>query len=162
MAVDFKATSKGYILGVFRDRYGAECSVQESSYPDEPCIWLGVEVDSGGEAVPNGRMHLSREGASELIAVLRHFVNEGALGEYSSEDFTVGSWVRGVGKKNYSILGRVIEAQPLKSLTIQDQSTTGEAGQYVCLWDDVAKLWEPAPSPEAGPTLFDHLDDDWG
>ena len=157
--IEFKATSKGYIVGSFRDRYGAECSIQESSYPDEPCVWLGVEVDSGGEAVVNGRMHLSKEGASDLIEVLRHFVNEDSLGQYGPEDFRVGSWVKGVGKNNYSIVGRVIQAQVPVNITIQDQGIAGDRGIHVCLWSEAQKLWEPTVSPEAGRTLYEHLDD---
>jgi len=35
-------TSRGFVLGEFKDRYGVKCSIQESSLASEPCIWLGV------------------------------------------------------------------------------------------------------------------------
>jgi hypothetical protein len=156
----FKATSKGHLIGSFKDRYGAECSVQESSYPDEPCIWLGVEVDSGGESVPNGRMHLNQEAAQEMIDVLRYFVNEGTLGQYSGTDFGVGSWVRGVGKGNHDVHGRVVEVKSHEVIVIQDQSKPGEAGRYTCLWEEVHKLWEPDLPPPEGRSVYQHILDD--
>lgn len=157
---DFKATSKGHIIGSFRDRYGAECSVQESSYPDEPCIWLGVETDSGGESVSNGRMHLNQAAAQELIETLRYFVNEGTLGKYGPSDFEIGSWVRGVCKSNLGTHGRVIEVKAHESVVIQDQACPGEQGRYTCTWEQVAKLWEPDDPPPEGRTVYQHILED--
>ena len=153
---DFKATRKGHLKGHFLDRFGAECSVQESSYPDEPCIWLGIETDSGGDGVPTGRMHINQKTAQEIIEVLRDFVNEGALGVYSPEDFSVGQWVRGVGKENFDVKGRVVEHNHEK-IVIQDQSAHGSAGRYVCLWEQIHKLWEPATPPPDGVSLYQHI-----
>jgi len=156
----FKATNKGHLVGRFLDRFGAECSVQESSYPDEPCIWVGVEVDSGGEGVSNGRMHLNRQGAEELIEVLRYFVNESELGKYDSGDYSVGSRVRGVGKNNYDVVGRIVEFKPQHSITVQDQRVSGEAGSYSCAWDQISQLWVPeGPAPESISTLSHLMDD---
>ena len=79
--MDFGPTKKGLLRAEFEDRYGAVCSIQESSHAGEDCIWLGVEVDLEGNEVPRGRMHLSQEQARELIPVLRHFARTGRLGE---------------------------------------------------------------------------------
>lgn len=59
--MEFKQTKKGLMRAEFTDRYGALCSLQESSIPGEDCVWLGVDVDIEGEEVRNGRMHLTRE-----------------------------------------------------------------------------------------------------
>lgn len=134
--------------------------MQESSYPDEPCIWLGVEVDSGGEAVSNGRMHLTREGAREVMDVLRYFVNEGTLGKYTAESFHVGQWVRGVGKNNFGAQGRVVEMVPHEVIVIQDRSVPGTSGRHQCTWDKAPDNWEPDDPPPEGRSLYDHLHDE--
>jgi hypothetical protein len=157
---NFKSTSKGHILGQFKDRFGADCTIQESSYPDEACLWLGVEVDSGGDAVPNGRMHLNQAQAQELIEVLRYFVNEGGLGRYTPEDFHVGRWVRGVDKGNLEVVGRIVEVRPMTSIVIQDRSVPGPQGQHVCLWNEVPRRWVPEEAPPEGRSIFDLLNDD--
>jgi hypothetical protein len=134
--VIFGPTKHGTLIGKFTDRFGAECSIQESSYQEEDCIWLGVETDSMGESLPNGRMHLTRERARELILVLRHFVETGALGVYDRSEYHLGRWVVGVGDDN-----------------------NGEAGIWHCSWERVGDVWVPTDPPPQGRSLFDHLDD---
>ena len=68
--MDISPTQRGFMRGEFIDRYGAKCSIQESSLATEACIWLGTEKD---------RMHLTQDHAKELIPLLRHFVKTGCL-----------------------------------------------------------------------------------
>jgi hypothetical protein len=105
-------------------------------------------------------MHLSREAAQEMIEVLRYFVNEGTLGQYSPFDFGVGSWVRGTGKANFDVHGRVVEVRVGETIVIQDQGCPGEAGRHICLWEEAHKLWEPDSPPPEGRTIYEHLEDD--
>jgi hypothetical protein len=64
-------TSRGFSVFEFRDVWGRDCSLQESSSMSESRIWLG----------PNGihRMHLSQSQAAALIPLLHHFVATGQL-----------------------------------------------------------------------------------
>lgn len=159
--IDFKTVKSGSLVGKFKDRYGAKCSIQESSYQDELCIWLGVEVDHMGEDVPNGRMHLTQEQARDVAEALLHFANEGSLGKYdANQHFRVGSWVRGIGKDNFGMYGRIIVAHVGSYLAVQDQSTPGDKGQITCAWDSVGQLWSPADPPPEGRTLYERILDD--
>lgn len=108
--VDLKETERGFGIGKFEDRYGAECSIQVSSIATEDCIWLGVDDpdprimasqarDHGVETdqttgwvkypIPeevliNTRMHLSRENVKKLLPLLQRFVETGSI--YPQED----------------------------------------------------------------------------
>lgn len=160
-SINFQATKTGALLGRFKDRYGALCTLQESSYQEEVCLWVGVEVDSMGEPIANGRMHLTQEQARELAEALLHFANEGGLGKYdANQHFRVGSWVRGLGKDNFGIYGRIIAAHVGGYLTVQDQSTPGEEGRITVFWDHVQSMWSPAEAPPEGVSRFAFLDDD--
>lgn len=89
-------TERGFVKGTFTDRYGVECSIQESSLATEGAIWLGVEDASPKQFVPNGdpswrpfkvpesvhfttRMHLTQEQVRELLPLLQHFAETGYL-----------------------------------------------------------------------------------
>lgn len=144
-------------MGKFTDRFGAACSIQESSYPDEECVWLGVEVDAMGEPVPNGRMHLTRDQARQLAEVLLHFSAEGTLGVFDPDEYKIGSWVLGVGGDNRGVVGRVVEARPGTLLRIQH--VQGEA-PWECAWNLVASSWIPTQAPPQGRSLFEHLVED--
>jgi hypothetical protein len=79
--IKINATSRGFLRGEFKDRYGEACSIQESSLATESCIWLGCDhetVDKQG-APCGARMHLTQELATELIPLLQHFVDTGDL-----------------------------------------------------------------------------------
>jgi hypothetical protein len=159
--IKFQVTKVGSLLGKFTDRYGAQCSLQESSYQEELCLWVGVEVDAMGEANPNGRMHITQDQARELAEALLYFANEGGLGKYdAAQHFRVGSWVRGLGKDNFGIYGRILAAHVGGFLTVQDQSTSGEAGQYTCVWDHIHKIWSPAEVPPEGASRYEFLNAD--
>lgn len=157
--IKFRATQSGHLVGKFKDRYGAECSIQESSYTDEACLWLGVEEDNSGQAVLQGRMHLTQDQARELAEALLHFAHEGALGQYDTDHYRVGAWVRGIGKNNFDIHGRVIHAHVGHVLTVQDQKQPGVEGHIHCVWEDISRWWTPAEAPPQGRTLFEHLTD---
>jgi hypothetical protein len=69
-------TARGFARADFKDRYGAACSIQQSSLATEDCIWLGVDLPDG-----QGRMHLSQEMAADLIPLLERFIATGEIDE---------------------------------------------------------------------------------
>lgn len=83
MPLEFKPTNRGFLRAEFTDRYGINCSIQESSLATEETIWLGcndVSFDEQGQQC-GARMHLTREMAAELLAPLARFVATGRLHE---------------------------------------------------------------------------------
>lgn len=159
--MDFEQTKKGQLRAEFRDRYGALCSIQESSIPGEECVWLGVDVTIEGEELRNGRMHLTQDLARQLIPVLRHFARRGSLGTDTTENpYYIGAWVIGVGEDNRGIEGRIIQASPSKHLIVQDCRQPGPDGHYVCTWEMVDLIWEPIDVPDRIPSRYDRLTGD--
>jgi hypothetical protein len=61
---------RGFRKADFKDRYNADCSIQESSLASEAAIWLGVHEN---------RMHLTVDMVAALIPMLQHFVETGEL-----------------------------------------------------------------------------------
>ena len=67
-----KPNGRGFAYKKFKDRYGCQCSLQESSLVD-PSIWLGPEEDQSDEfkaefkSSPYTRMHLSYRQVEELV-----------------------------------------------------------------------------------------------
>ena len=55
--MEFKQTKRGQLRAEFQDRYGALCSIQESSIPGEDCVWLGVDVNFEGEFMTTKDIH---------------------------------------------------------------------------------------------------------
>lgn len=161
--MEFKPTKRGFLRATFQDRYGSECSVQESSLAGEDCIWLGVEVDFQGNEVPRARMHLTQQMARDLIPVLRHFARSGRLGVDSPEDsFRIGAWVRGVGDDNRGVEGRIISINKGEFVTVQDFDVPGVSGQHTYIWGEMDLHWEPIETPEKMPSRYDVLSDDDG
>lgn len=88
-----EATNRGFYHGEFIDRYGAKCSIQESSLATERCIWLGVNevipqvmgpVGWQPAPLPEGamigaRMHLNQQMVKDLLPLLQHFAETGDL-----------------------------------------------------------------------------------
>jgi len=79
--------NRGFKLCTFTDRYGAPCSLQESS-ANHPCIWFGPDIgylDGNrwiaipGEDHIHNRMHLTQEQVSKLLPYLQHFAETGEL-----------------------------------------------------------------------------------
>lgn len=70
-------TNRGFNRAEFTDRYGSECSIQESSLATEYALWLGVHKDFNG--VESTRMHLTQEQVAELLPLLQRFVETGRL-----------------------------------------------------------------------------------
>lgn len=74
-------TSRGFMCADFKDAYGADCSIQESSWAEQDAIWLGCNEGTHhhvtGECL--ARMHLTREQAEALIPLLQRFVETGRL-----------------------------------------------------------------------------------
>jgi hypothetical protein len=65
LEIDWRKTERGFRAGTFRDRYGQECSIQESSLAGEYAIWLGPDPC---------RMHLTYEQVRGLHHVLTDFL----------------------------------------------------------------------------------------
>ena len=91
---DKKFTSRGFAFYDFEDRYGAKCSIQESSLATEEAIWLGCDDADPKVLVPgkgwqpvnmpegyiaNTRMHLTVDQVAELLPILQRFVNTGKI-----------------------------------------------------------------------------------
>lgn len=87
-------TERGFERIDFIDRYGKECSLQESSLAAEHAIWLGcndaepkllipgqgwTEIDMPEGYVANTRMHLTQEQVKELLPHLIKFANTGEI-----------------------------------------------------------------------------------
>lgn len=82
MIIPLKETGRGFKRGEFKDRYGAECSIQESSLADEDCVWLGCEHEGKHHVTGNplgARMHLTRDMAVALVTHLQRFIETGRL-----------------------------------------------------------------------------------
>lgn len=104
MEIAYGDTGRGFSLCTFKDHYGLECSVQDSSLADDACIWLGIDNPRVQVFVPNGpavdgkdswrplekpanadcllvdsRMHLTREMAMGLLPVLQRFIETGSV-----------------------------------------------------------------------------------
>ncbi len=154
---EIKPTKKGLLQAEFLDRFGAVCSIQESSFQDDECLWLGVEVDIHGKEVSNGRMHISRELASQLLPVLRHFVRTGRLGvDDPAKQLKLGMWVQGVGPDNQGIQGRVV-GMNTEHFTVQDNARPGLEGQHHCTWGVAQLYWEPSEIPENVISRYDRI-----
>lgn len=78
--LSLKPTERGFQRAEFVDRYGSECSIQESSLM-EPALWLGVDKDFNEDERPRGghRMHLTPQMVKDLLPLLKHFVKTGYL-----------------------------------------------------------------------------------
>lgn len=105
MIITLHRTNRGWAVIQFEDRYGAACSIQESSLATERAIWFGVnEADPkimARDAAAHGvktdqttgwvpypvpeavlmttRMHLTQDQVKELLPVLQYFAEHGKL-----------------------------------------------------------------------------------
>jgi hypothetical protein len=90
-------TSRGFGLWTFKDKYGAECSLQDSSLANESAIWFGIDnadpkimaskTAAGGVGwvpyeIPDDvhlttRMHLTQEQVKALLPILQYFAETG-------------------------------------------------------------------------------------
>jgi hypothetical protein len=79
--IKLKTTNRGFLRGEFKDLFGSDCSIQESSLAIQPALWLGVDKGfDEKERRPGGRrMHLDQATARQLIEYLQRFVNTGGL-----------------------------------------------------------------------------------
>lgn len=91
------ATSRGFAIGKFKDAYGEECSIQQSSVGTH--IWLGVsklkvnvgypwveisekeikEKFNAHEITGTTRMHLNQKQVKKLLPMLQKFAETGEL-----------------------------------------------------------------------------------
>lgn len=71
LSIEWVRPDRGFLIGRFRDRYGQECSIRESSLAGEYAIWLGADPYW---------MHLTYEQVRSLAEILQRFVeNDGKL-----------------------------------------------------------------------------------
>ena len=90
-------TNRGFGVWKFKDKYGAGCSLQDSSLASEPAVWFGVndadpkimasKTPEGGtgwvpfkipeDVLLTTRMHLTQEQVKELLPILIHFAETG-------------------------------------------------------------------------------------
>ena len=95
----YTKTNRGFGYLEFKDSYGIECSLQESSLASRDCICMGINdadpkimasrVVEGGvggvkyvlpdDILINTQMHLTQDMAKELIDALQFFVDTGRL-----------------------------------------------------------------------------------
>lgn len=74
--LDKKVTKRGFGYYEFKDKYGQECSLQDSSLASEAAVWFGVDINLKGEEVRN-RMHLTQDQIKALLPILTHFAETG-------------------------------------------------------------------------------------
>jgi len=84
-------TQRGFQIILFRDRYGTQCSLQQSSIADyEPpgssAIWLGVDRQTNRrdgifDESNTTRMHLDLKQVEALVAVLEQWVQTGSFSD---------------------------------------------------------------------------------
>lgn len=72
----------GFEIINFKDQYGVECSLQESSIMMEGgAVWLGCDKNCpphlGHELSP--RMHLTRDQVEKLVRSLKRWLNKGTF-----------------------------------------------------------------------------------
>jgi len=82
-----EVTARGFKILKFYDRYGQECSLQESSLATESAIWFGIDNTGPHITGPSGqsneelnaRMHLTQEQVKKLLPLLTKFAKTGVL-----------------------------------------------------------------------------------
>lgn len=88
MTMEITRTARGFSLAKFVDRYGSQCSIQDSSLADEDAIWFGVDKDF--EGLKCTRMHLTREQVQDLLPLLQAFVETGSITKSEPSDGGLG------------------------------------------------------------------------
>lgn len=92
--VEKSDTNRGFGRLQFKDRYGHECSLQDSSLATQAAIWFGIDdakpqicvSGQGWKNVPfpegtifHTRMHLTQAQVRTLLPALKHFAEHGIL-----------------------------------------------------------------------------------
>lgn len=110
METKYDKTVRGFGVVSFKDYYGSECSVQESSIVEPECVWVGVndvqpkimkrDAHKFGIQLPEGeevsgwmsfpipdevllssRMHLNKDQVESLIKILQNWLETSTVGE---------------------------------------------------------------------------------
>lgn len=88
MKLRFIKNQRGFKIATFKDLYGKNCSIQQSSLATDNAIWFGCEEGThylGTTPVDKieyecvARMHLSRQQIKDLLPVLTKFAETGNL-----------------------------------------------------------------------------------
>jgi hypothetical protein len=92
--LELRMTPRGFSRIEFTDRYGIQCSLQESSLATEAAIWFGVNNANPQVCIPGkgwtpvplpegtvctDRMHLTQDMVRELLPLLQQFAETGEL-----------------------------------------------------------------------------------
>lgn len=107
LTIEHKQTARGFQYMEFKDRYGAECTLQDSSLATEAAIWFGVndadpkimarDMPGCGKTtgwvpypIPDNvllstRMHLTQTQVRELLPYLQRFADTGCYWEDEDE-----------------------------------------------------------------------------
>lgn len=82
-----KKTARNFEIIEFKDYYGCDCSLQQSSLakyeqPGSSAVWLGCDKNArhsvtGEEMSP--RMHLDRKLVRQLVTRLQHWLKNGSF-----------------------------------------------------------------------------------
>lgn len=86
MKITIRPNVRGFMYVDFKDTYNDDCSIQESSSADEPCIWLGRNEGTHHLGKCLARMHLNQEQVKALLPLLEYFVEHGRLPEPRKEE----------------------------------------------------------------------------
>jgi hypothetical protein len=92
MSMKIEKTERGFQRIDFKDIYGVECSLQESSLADRAAVWFGPNEPNPRRLVPgqswqpvpfpegtlcDTRAHLGQEQVKELIGYLQNWLKSG-------------------------------------------------------------------------------------
>jgi hypothetical protein len=70
---------RGFGIEEFKDIYGAECSIQESSLATRSAIWLGCDEGQNHMCECCARMHVDKKLARYLVKKLTKFIRTGGI-----------------------------------------------------------------------------------
>lgn len=74
-----KRNQRGFKTQTFKELYGADCSIQESSLATKPALWLGMDRGTHVDGNCLARMHVDKKLARKLVKWLNLFIETGEL-----------------------------------------------------------------------------------
>lgn len=134
-------TNRGFGIIEFQDKYGQECSLQESSIATQRCVWLGVDrgIRDGNYLQDiHARMHLTQEQVTNLLPYLHNFIETGHLPRSNAEEVPPPTSMETV----------VLRSPDTIDKTIGDLLVLTNEGHYhIASWDDEAEHWADVSAP---------------
>jgi hypothetical protein len=135
------ASARGFSLVEFRDKYGQECSLQESSIATQACVWFGVDrgIKDGNYLQDiHARMHLTQEQVINLLPYLHYFAETGYLPRAEETEIDPPSTMETV----------VLRSPETLDKTIGDILILSKEGHYhIVSWDDEEEHWANVYAP---------------